>query len=90
MSTPSAAGSRTSLTDQAAAALKAAGAVVVVRCAVCNDWHAGECPFKDAGPATPYVALIDVPQNDIQDGVLYDGTGKPQFVMDDDRGWREM
>ena len=90
MSTVSAASARSSFTDQVTHALVAAGATVVVRCPICLDWHAGACPFEGAGEATPFVATISNDGGTIDDGVLYEGSGKPQFVQDDDRAGVEL
>ena len=71
-------------------ALLVAGAVIVIRCPICGEWHDGECPFANGGVATPFIGLI--PNNDagIVDGVGYDGRAKPDMVRDDDMGWRGM
>lgn len=88
MSTPS--GASVPFKQQVTQALQAAGATIVVRCATCGDWHAGDCPFANGGASTPFVAVIGDRDETIDDGVGYEGRERPEFLRRDDAGWRVL
>lgn len=78
-----------SFNQQLYAELVKAGAVVILRCATCNTFHEGVCPFPNQ-PTTPFVAVVTDPDERIDDGVGYDGREVADMIRRDDDGWRRI